>query len=374
MQSHTPLLHALTCLEMPKTQVELVESHLSQVTDWSGLLGEIELHGLAPLFYQHVSNAQLVVPAEQLMALRALNLRHGAAADARYKAYAQLDKAFAQENIVLVALKGLALAPMIYKQDKLRPMRDIDLLVAPQSLAHAERIMRECGYDLPAEQATRYMRDAHQLPNATKLVDGFNISVEIHHDAISRDITESLRFGDVRNELQSIQWRALTLTTLKHELMLHQLCRHLQGLHPGDRTKLINVLDIVAYTERFEQQIDWLRLQSEYSHVLNTLKCLHLITPLSEVLQSRIPGVSDVSLSGVGQPMASVRRILTSNKSWREKLNSMLCPSQWWLHLYYNVDPAKTLFWVKTFRHPLRLITWVLRRAYAGVFGARETQ
>ena len=372
MQSHNPLLHALTCLELSETQSELVAGLLSQVVDWSGLLSEIELHGLAPLFYHHVSENQLAIPDEQLIALRALNLRHGAAANARYKAHAQLHKAFAQENIVLVALKGLALAPMIYTQDQLRPMRDIDLLVAPQSLTQAERIMRECGYDLPAEQATRYMRDAHQLPDATKLVDGFSISVEIHHDAIGRDIVESLRFGDVQNDLQTVRWRQQTLTTLNHKLMLHQLCRHLQGLHPGDRIKLINVLDIVAYAEQFQEQIDWQRLASEYSHVLNTLKCLHLITPLSESLQNRIPGVSDVVLSDVGQPMVAMRRIITSNKSWRKKLNSMLSPSEWWLHLYYNVDPADTLFWVRTVRHPVSLIAWLGRRTYAGVFGTRE--
>lgn len=359
-------------MQLSVPQSELIAGFLNKVTDWHGLLNEVELNGLAPLFYQHVKNANLAVPNEPLIALRALNLRHSAAAKARYKAYVQLQAAFAQEDIMLIALKGLALAPMIYKEDNLRPMRDIDLLLAPQSLTQAEQIMRECGYDLPSEQPTRYMRDAHQLPDATKQVDGFSISVEIHHDAIGRDITECLRFADVQNELQMVSWQEHTLVTLNHELMLHQLCRHLQGLHPGDRIKLINVLDIVAYAERFHDQIDWLRLASEYSHVLNTLKCLHLIHPLPQVLQCKVPSVSDVDLAGVGEPMVAMRRIITSKQSILNKLNSMLCPSEWWLHLYYNVDPAHTLFWVKTLGHPLSLLKWLMRRASAGVFGARD--
>ena len=122
---------------------------------------------------------------------------------------------------------------MVYPSEELRPMRDLDVLVPLGKEQQAAKAIRAMGFDLPDFQPTKFMRNSHQLPNATKTVNGFNISLEIHHDALSRDVPESLVYEDVADNLQTIKWRELEIVTLDHEFMLHQVCRHLEGTHSG---------------------------------------------------------------------------------------------------------------------------------------------
>ena len=128
----------------------------------------------------------------------------------------------------------------------------------------AAKAIRELGFELPDSHSDKYNRDSHQMPNAWKFVDGFKISVEVHHDAIERDAPGHLYYEDISSR-QSVRWRDIEFETLGHEQMLHQLCRHLVGRHPGSRLKLINVADIVLYSEKYLEQIDWPRHQASFS-------------------------------------------------------------------------------------------------------------
>lgn len=347
----------------------MVRAMLSKGVDWQALLDSCELTGITPLLQQHVEQYDLPIPDEVKLSLRALAMRHRAAAAARYQLLQALLPAFAAAGIPLVGLKGIALAPMLYPADELRPMRDIDLLVPRDCEDDAAKILRELGFDLPQTQSSRFMRDSHQLPNATKTVNGFTISVEIHHDAISRDIADTLDYQEVKDELQEVLWRDLTVTTLGHEHMLHQVSRHLAGLHPGAVLKMVNVMDVVLYAEKFQDELDWPRLATQYSHVLNTLRCLHYVMPLSSALQQRLGGVSDQSIQGVGETMMPFTMIAAANASVVEKWRHLMSPPDWWLHLYYNVDPQHSLLWVKWLRHPLTVGRWLLKRIWSAIMG-----
>lgn len=271
------LLHQLTRLYLTEPEAAAINKELANVNHWPSLLDEAELKAIAPLFCQHVDSHQLSIPADARVGLKALAMRHRATAEARYQVMQELSAAFQSARIPLIALKGIALAPLVYPADYLRPMRDIDVLVPRGQQNDAGRLLREYGFDLPESQPSRFMRDSHQLPNATKIVNGFTISVEIHHDALSRDVPGHLFYETVEPELQTVKWRDIEFKTLGHEHMLHQVVRHLAGLHPGAVLKLINVLDVVQYAEKYHQEIDWVRISKDYSHVLNALKCLHFI-------------------------------------------------------------------------------------------------
>ncbi|MFT5137957.1 MAG: hypothetical protein ACI8XV_003000 [Arenicella sp.] len=374
------LLHKFTRSELSSDDVASLRLALNetQAKDWQALLSQAELYGISNWLLKHCTEQGLAVPKSVLLSLKALSMRHRAAANARYQLMQALIEKLAEHNVPLVALKGLALAPMIYPSDELRPMRDLDVLVPRDKEALAAKLIREMGFHLPESQPSRFMRNSHQLPNATKSVNGFNISLEIHHDALSRDVHGNLFYEDLLPTLQTVKWRDIEFKTLGHEQMLHQVCRHLQALHPGAVLKLINVMDVVLYCEQYDDEIDWLCLIKEYSHVINTLKCLHSIMPLSEKLQQRIawPKKGDHSdgkvigrMSGIGETMVSPKNIISSQNSRPEQLKLLFSPSDWWLHLYYNVDPRNTLFLVKTVRHPTTILVWLAQRLYSRLLG-----
>lgn len=342
---------------------------LGQVEDWQQWLAQLELYGVSALAFKHVGEHSLSVPLQILIALRALALRHRAAADARYQVMQELLIEFATHQIPLVALKGVALAPMIYPADELRPMRDIDVLVPNHLEPQAAGVLRQMGFELPDTQPTKFMRASHQLPNATKTVNGFTVSVEVHHDALTQNVPEHLLYEDVQPFLQTVQWRDLQLLTLGHEQMLHQVSRHLEGLHPGAVLKLVNVLDVVMYSETFIDEIDWGAIKKSYPHVINTLKCLHMIVPLSAPLQAKAGGVPASRPDGVGVIMRPLTAIINKHNPLRKQLRLLFAPSDWWLHLYYNREPDKSLLMVKMIRHPLRVCGWLAQRLHSRLLG-----
>lgn len=369
MHLNRQILHLVTGLSLSAEAAQELQRLLKKVSNWQALIADAELYAVANLLLKHVTDHSIEIDSKAKMSLRALSLRHRSVADARYRVITEISEIFADNDIPLVALKGLALAPMIYAEDRFRPMRDMDILVPTEKEQHAAELLREIGFNLPEQQANKYLRDSHQLPNATKKVDGFLISVEVHHDAFSRDVVGHLRYQDVESNLQIVRWRDLDVLTLGHSQMLHQVSTHLEGLHPGAILKLINVLDVVAYSEQFIDDIDWQEIKSRYPHVINTLLCLHLITPLSGALQEKIGGCVDAKPNGIGEIMQPLTAIINKRNSVKKQLNLLLRPSDWWLHLYYNTRPDKSLLLVKYWRHPTRVLTWLWQRFYSRVRG-----
>jgi hypothetical protein len=365
------LLQKLARLELNTQDVNAIQSSFDGLPNWTSFLNKAELYAISGLILNHVQQYDIRVPKAELFALKGLAMRHRAAANARYSLMQELSNALGESDIPFAALKGLALAPMIYPQDGLRPMRDIDILVPREQEQKAADVLRGIGFHLPDTQPSKFMRDSHQLPNATKRVNGFTISVEIHHDALSRDVHGHLFYEDVTPHLQRVSWRELEFKTLGHEQMLHQVSKHLEGLHPGAVLKLINVMDVVLYAEQYIDEINWDELRSNSSHVLNTLKCLHMIHPLSAQLQLKISGtpLDQKELADVGMIMLPLTHIISKQNTVLKQLKLLFAPSDWWLHLYYNVDPNKSLWLVKCLRHPLTIAVWIGKRLFSRVLG-----
>lgn len=369
MTAFLPLLQKLARIELGCKEVDELGVLLAEVNDWNGVIRQAELYAVSGLLFKHVSSLPLKPPLDVMLSLKALSIRHRAAADARYKVVQELSSRFAEHDIAWVALKGLVLAPLLYPADELRPMRDIDVLVPRDQEALAADVIREMGFNLPLSQPSKFMRGSHQLPNATMLVNGFTISVEIHHDAFARDVPGHLFYEDVEPSLQIVQWRNMALPTLGHEQMLHQISRHLEGLHPGAVLKLINVMDVVLYSEQLIDDINWPLLRKRYSHVINTLRCLHFIMPLSPSLQAVVGGVIDTAPNNKGEIMQSLSHIFQRHNLVKKVLALLFTPSDWWLHLYYNVDPGKSLLLVKLVKHPVTIGGWLCKRLYSRLLG-----
>lgn len=369
MSHHNPSLRALARFEFTAQQIEYARQCLHEEDDWSAWLNNVEANGLSGVVNAHLADLELTVPGNIKLSLRALNIRHKAAAHARIEALRLIADSFERASVDYVALKGVALLPRLYKQAEMRPMRDMDLLVPIAQQQVAGDCLREVGFDLPHEQPSKFMRYVHQLPNATLNINGFTCSVEVHNNAFSSDVGGKLRYPVSAAQRQTLNWHGLAFGSLDDITMLHQVCRHLEGLHPGGVLKLINVMDVIGLASDVERNADWAKVSNMYPHVLVTLKCLHLITPLPENLAKRLPMPDDLSIDGVGQIMESLTEVLTGQRKLTQRLTMLFSPSDWWLHLHYNVDPEHSILWVKIVRHPWRVAISFGQRAWSAILG-----
>ena len=325
----------------------------------------------------HIAEHDLPIPADIKLSLRALNIRHKAAASARHETLRLICEAFSKNKLNFVALKGVALLPRLYGKPELRPMRDMDLLVPLHQQSEAADCLRAIGFDLPHEQPSRFMRYVHQLPNATLQVNGFTCSVEIHNNAFSSDVGGKLRYPVLSSQRQMLEFDGLSFEAFDDITMLHQVCRHLEGLHPGGVLKLINVMDVIGLACEIDRSGAWSELSSRYPHVLITLRCLNMLTPLPDSLLSRLSmphdrnlsGRAEKSISGVGQIMESLTEVLVGRHTIRRRLELLFSPSDWWLHLHYNVAPDKSIWPTKLVRHPWRVFMAFVQRAWSALLG-----
>ncbi len=364
-----PSVIALARFSLQDQSLKTAIAELKREKDWAEWLANVELHGLSGFVNKHLDEHDLPIPTAIRLQLKALKVRHTAAARARHKVLVEIDHAFAEHGISYLALKGAALAPHVYKQAYLRPMRDMDLLIPLEQLAKSGQVLQSIGFEMEQEQPSKYMRDMHQLPNATKVVDGFTCSVELHKDGISREVRGHYYYPKDKTLLQNIEWDALSFQALEDVSMLHQVSRHLEGLHPAALQKLINVMDVIVLAQVVYDSGEWPRLKREFPHVINTLRCLHLLTPLPQGLAEVVGELPKTRPQGIGIIMGSLRSGLLHQRGLIAKLKPLLSPSDWWLYLYYNTHPDKSLMWIKCVRHPLRLCNWLARRLYSRLLG-----
>jgi hypothetical protein len=366
---HKPLqsVVAFAHFEFDQEMASHAQRMLDQVDDWQEWVNQVELHALSGFVNKHIKDYQLSIPEQVKQVLIALNFRHSSAATARYKTLCLIDEAFSKSGIDYLALKGVALMPRLYQQGQLRPMRDMDLLLPKSQLMDAAQALKSVGFDLPNDQPSKYMRDVHQLPNATLDVDGFTSSVELHHNGLSREIDDNVFYPETESQLQTIQWQQLAFNGLDDVTMLHQVTRHLEGHHSGAVLKLINVMDVIGLANEVHKQGRWSELMRAYPHVINTLRCLHLHTPLPMALQQELSPLPHSKPKQVGQIMGALGPVLIDQKGVKNKLKALLLPSDWWLHLHYNVDPDRSLLWVKLVRHPFKVSDWLSRRLYSWI-------
>ncbi len=334
------------------------------VDDWNALAQRAETEGVAPILYRHLSRADTSPRNGAVQTLRALSVRHRHATEIRVGEFARLSAALTEAGIESAALKGVALACLIYPRPGLRPMRDIDFLVRPSQARLAREVLEDHGYRFEAEQPSRYMRLHHHLPNGQRTVDGLVVSVEIHTSANSGDAPGRTTIDNLAAPLQTVRTPAGAFATLGHSDMLNQLCRH--ALEPGTTIRLVSAMDIQGYCERFDADIDWEDLARRYPYIPNFLRLLDLVVPLPPALSRyRYRGEP---VEHPGRLVPTMTSALGRGRRFRGFIE-LLNPPRWWFRSYYGVGDGGRGEYRARLRHVSRVSVWTGRRMLSALGG-----
>ncbi len=362
---HTHLLRLCCRLELDPSIRQRFRQSALEIQDWSTLITEAESHALSNLLYTHLLSCDIAIPAQPTILFKALTAKHQRVNRERSNALNEILDKFAQKGIETILLKGMALINCLYPDQSQRPMGDIDILVPASKTVLAQQSLREIGYHAEdRKQGHRY--DHHHLPIASCSRNGMVIQVEIHRDTLSGDVTESMSFDEVICEANPITIDGRPCFTLGHHDMLKHLCHH--TFEPCDRIKLGAVADIYGYATRYFDQIDWSWMKEKQPHTINTLRCLHFLSPLPVALAERLSAPTVRAPSGVGNVFPTLSSMDNRPDSFAEKIGRLvaysLC-SDWGLHIYYAVPPERSLTQVRLIRHPARMFYWIARRLWA---------
>ena len=329
-----------------------------RVRDWPALIAQAEDHGLSPLVRRHARSLGLPLPAIALKQLDALAVRHRVTSRVQFAVLCDVLAALDASGIPTLVLKGAALAPTLYPEPELRPMRDLDILVAPGDGVRAQLVLRRMGFDAPLVSAMRHSH--HHLPGAVCDRDGFRIMVEIHEDAITRDDPGTLSLRALSGPPHEVETGGQRFRCFGPVDMLRHLCAH--ALERRRETRLVNVADLVEYAARHSHEIDWASVAREHPRVVNTIALMHYVVTLPAALEALRPPVSVLAPAGVGQNLVPLATLQLRGRGLRQAVVDLLYPSPWWMHAYYGVPVHRPLFRVRWGRHLGKVTYWGLRR------------
>lgn len=330
-----------------------------RLTAWDELPPAADAHGLAPLVSWHCGQAGIDLPASVRRDLFAMGCLHRDANRARFRFLGEVIDAFNAAAIPVIVLKGAALAHLVYPSIELRPLSDIDLLVERSSVSRALAVLAHLRCAVPPVPGAGLERH-HHLPAAVALVDGVEVRIEIHVNALTLDTPGTLAFEDMTGPPQPFVVGGQQAFAFGHADMLYHLCRHMA--EPSRLLRLIWIADIVGYATRYRDAIPWADLRRQYPFVLNALALVHLVVGLpGELLERVAPAAAD--LRGVGRACKPLSEIFKPGRSVRDVWPDVFDPSDWWLRLYYGLDDRATLWWHRSVRHPVHVGRWLVRRA-----------
>jgi hypothetical protein len=338
-----------------KSQIQFASR---QIDNWQNLLIEAEKQGMAPLVNYHLRKSDVSVPQEILRGLSALALRHRLINQVRTDTLIELGASFRQGENPFLVLKGIALAHMLYPDPALRPMKDMDLLVKVEDCERATQFLLDNGFKQIIDKF--FHPSALHLPTFSKEINGFKISIEVHHRLLPEKNGEYWGYAGkfkLPNQGFSLS-KNVCFETINKEEFLYHLCRHtFFSYHNLEPLNMIWVADICNFAEKFKNEMDWQFIQSNYPIVQHTLGALHKIFPLSnELLQIgniQAWGTRDKTVRTYqgwpGIPLRDVRQ----RDVWRWFKNTCF-PSDWVLHLYYGNGRIKAK-WYNWWKHVMNL-------------------
>lgn len=345
-------------MQLDRTSGTAFAEAAGRVEQWSTLVADAEDHGLSPLLRLHAVSAGVEFPVFVRQQLASLAVRHREASRVHTAALLEMVAALERRGVRPVVLKGAVLAHELYSGPERRPRRDIDLLVSKADALPAVGVLRSLGYDGPA--VAPGPRRHHHLPGMAAEREGFRVSVEVHTDALSPDQPDRLSLDTASTRLRTVDVGGTRVQALGHEDMIRHLSAHL--LEPGHQTRLINVVDFVAYAERHVETIDWDRVRRASARTLVTLTLMHYLTGLPEALAWARPTSDAPEPSGVGYGFPMLSTIDWKGRPLISTLAQLLYPSAWWMHAFYAVPPGRSLALARWTRHAPRVLHWGLRR------------
>jgi hypothetical protein len=285
--------------------------------DWDALLAEAARQGVAPLLYQRLL-AGRQLPRLPQPAAEALHLafhRQWGKNQVRLQTLAHVLDLLAAAGIRPIALKGAGLVLTVYDELAVRPIGDVDLLVAPQEFRPALQQLLACGgratHDEPFEGAYELVTHhvALVFPQVSQVV------VELHHQWLSLPARQAglVALPELRSRAQTAQWAGRPVDVLGAEDQVLHLCGHL-AIHSAVMQRLIWYYDVDQVVRRAGPRLDWEALAARARRYQMVLPLRDVLAAVVEAFATPVPEPAQAGLAAL--PVSEAERQRYGEEAW----------------------------------------------------------
>ncbi len=320
--------------------------------DWPAFLGEATHHRLLPLAYWTFKLHDIETPRQVKQIMAAAYLRQKSLAQAQTAAMLETLRALSGRGIEALVLKGGALAHLVYPEPGLRPMEDIDILVAPDCAALAREVLLSLGYVAPPE-SSRYDRLYHHLPMAHRQDSGHTVCIELHRELFIRILNCPLDFSHLARPFAHFEIDGGNVPHLGEPDLLWMQYRGLRKL--AEPLRKLQLVNIALLAERLPDKWQGPSLRVRRPELWHALVALDRYIPLS----NRTRQFLGIPPRQIADPPEAPGR---DYEGWPRPLGprkladwgQTLWPTRWWAEFFYGLAPHST--------------RWRIQRSHWGLF------
>lgn len=252
---------------------------------------------LTPWLYRQIKQQGLegLLPAQILEVMRHDYARQLVASLKQGEEITRLLTVLGQAGVQVILIKGADLGLRLYRDPAVRPMADLDLLIAPQDLPRVDQVLKELGYRVLAP--TLYLRawirpSRHYVPPPEGL-----LQVDIHWELPALAYFYRLPYPPLKQTALAADYQGLPVYILSPEHTLIYLCLHAYHHLP----EFTQILDIPLFLISFS--INWDLVLTE----LNRFQCQ---APVYLMLREMAPVVPQAVPAAVLEHLAGYRPAL----------------------------------------------------------------
>ncbi|MDT7041590.1 nucleotidyltransferase family protein [Candidatus Nitronereus thalassa] len=230
--------------------------------NWMALVDHANTLGIGPIVYyrlKHGSGA-LAIPEEVLATGKSLLYWNQARNMKRFGSLKEVLTLFAAEGIFSVALKGTALANVVYPHVGLRPMADVDLLVREEDLTKAEQILISLGFEANEREHSKEWYQQHHHHIVPYVSRDKSIVVELHRHLVSERFPTQIPIQDLWERARYVEIAGVPCQMLSPEDLLIHLSLHVAVDSYIGKIKVL--YDLEESVKHFGSDIDWKRLDA----------------------------------------------------------------------------------------------------------------
>jgi hypothetical protein len=253
-----------TLTQTAKDELSALAHGLDQA-GWRHLLALAQMHGVAPLAFQHLAQTDLLgsIPSPIASAFKETYIRTLINNRRMQTVFREVAGALTAAGIPVMPLKGLALAQRYYGDLALRPMTDLDLLVSRQNIPLAASVLRRLGFR--AADGMGSPSGFYALTSAVVVyARSHSLSIEVHWELFGRQVYRpSLPASAAWSHALDMRVFDQRVRYLHPRDEIWYLCVHAAIEHHLER--LIWLVDIAELVDALPASWDWHRFARETS-------------------------------------------------------------------------------------------------------------
>ena len=223
--------------------------------DWEWIYLRLADAAVLPLVYERLRSCE-ASPPDTLERMREFSVAAAMHWVTLQHSAETIIAALTEADVPVIALKGAALAPTVYRFPTLRLVGDLDLLLKEEHLDLATRLLRDMNY---RQQELRLPPGHHHLP---AFFDSLGHRVELHRHIVGDPLAEQIQVSTLFERARPFRLGKTRALMLAPEHLVVHACLH-AALGHSFEGMLYQLCDIARIARRLS--VDWDRLDREAS-------------------------------------------------------------------------------------------------------------